>query len=395
MTRNRFRNTCSIWVPLSVVLLLGWSVLFTSAGPRALAAAPAAVAASSSVLAAAPWADGGAPFGGMPVGIGIVVAPDVSELFHRAYVVRWERPIQFREVRTVVRHGVSDTVVRQVWWRPWTDLRVEEEHEQGRRIMLWNDDGHWMYDSRYPFVLHLESHHTAGPHGIGADTIAPRPGERLPPTRAPRYIPNANWSSREDVGPGGRDVYVVERSGRGVESRWWIDRELHFPWKEEHFGPEQTLAAVVIRSDVKFDADIADEVFSFAEPTGVEVLNDPGEWRRRTVMHAVRERSPFPAAVPRFVPAGYALMDGDIARVDGKPALHWRFYDGERLLSVFQVQLGESEARRRRSPRPTVAIDQGRTVVGIVQQGYLFLVVGEVTPDEAMDILNSLEEVDD
>ena len=152
------------------------SVLFTSAGPRALAAAPAAVAASSSVLAAAPWADGGAPFGGMPVGIGIVVAPDVSELFHRAYVVRWERPIQFREVRTVVRHGASDTVVRQVWWRPWSELRVEEDHEQGRRIMLWNDDGHWMYDSRYPFVLHLESHRTAGPHGIGAEYDCTPPG---------------------------------------------------------------------------------------------------------------------------------------------------------------------------------------------------------------------------
>src|SRR5690606_37631212 len=194
-----------------------------------------------------------------------------------------------------------------------------------------------------------------------------------------------------------RPVFVVERRGPGGVSRWWIDREHHFPGKEEHFAPGDELSAVIIRSDLELDADIEDEVFEFEAPEGVDVLRDPRDWRRRVVLHTVRERLPFRAALPRVVPEGFELIDGSVAWLQGQPALHWRFYDGQRLLSVFQLRLEvpEGRFRGRQAPAPTVTQMEAGRVVGVVRDGFLFFVVGDVTTEEALEILESLEEVAD
>lgn len=334
--------------------------------------------------------------------------PDPAGLVRRSYAARWERPVHFREVRTILRGDGSETVVRRVWWRPRHGFRMEEDYEQGRRTMVWNEGGQWLYDTRFPFALHVGRRAGPGPGGAAPHAVAPRDTEQDDalreqgplgwgvdrPLRTPGFTLHGSWSSRPDVGPGGRPVYVVERRGRGVGSRWWIDREHHFPWKEEHYGPDDRLWAVILRSDVQFDADLSDELFTFDAPGGVDVLDEPREWRRRAVLHDMRGRAPFAAALPRFVPDGFELIDGDVARLQGRPVLHWRFYDGERLLSVFQMEAEPDRGGRRRSARPTVTFREEGTVVGAVRGGYLFFVVGDVTPEEAMAMLDSLEELD-
>lgn len=359
---------------------------------------------------------------------------DPAEIVRRSFAARWERPVRFREVRTMMRGDRSETMVRRVWWRPWTGLRVEEDYEQGRRMMWWNEDGQWLYDTRFPFALHIEArgldrlrvrgdaaapegegaaagdgpHPGRGPHGIGlrvepgpygagAPELEPHGRGFMPPVRTPRFVTPDQWECRLEIGPGGRPVFVVERRGPGGVSRWWIDREHHFPWKEEHFGPDDELSAVIIRSDLELDADIEDEVFEFEAPEGVDVLRDPRDWRRRVVLHTVRERLPFRAALPRVVPEGFELIDGSVAWLQGQPALHWRFYDGQRLLSVFQLRLEvpEGRFRGRQAPAPTVTQMEAGRVVGVVRDGFLFFVVGDVTTEEALEILESLEEVAD
>src|SRR5690606_13563366 len=82
---------------------------------------------------------------------------DPAEIVRRSFAARWERPVRFREVRTLMRGDRAETMVRGGWWRPWTGRRVEGDYEQGRRMMWWSEDGQWLYDTRFPFALHIEA----------------------------------------------------------------------------------------------------------------------------------------------------------------------------------------------------------------------------------------------
>lgn len=305
-----------------------------------------------------------------------------AEIVRRANVVRWERPVHFREMRTMVQEGSSETVLRRIWWHPPARLKLEEEHDHGQRLFLWTDSEQWFYDSRFPYVLHIEGRRPTiplgAPHGFGA----------------PHPFPKDEWSKSEGAGPGGRPARVIERRWPGGSSRWWIDGEHFFPWKEEHFGLDAGAAAVIVRSDVEFDPDFPDELFQFELPDDVEVVSNWREWRRQTIVHGVRAGAPFAVAVPLHVPEGYVLVDGGIVSVNGKPAVHWRFYDGQHLLSVFQLP-EEGGRPPRREPALGVTVHDEVVVVTTVWQGHRFFVVGYVTTEEAREIFESLQSVDD
>lgn len=304
-----------------------------------------------------------------------------ERMLRRAYAARWERPVRYQEVRTIFSAGSSETVVRRIWWRPPASLRVEEEHDHGRRTLLWNEHGQWLYDSRFPYVLHIEGSRPTLPRGT------PRLGAAFRPS-----LSREAWSTREVTGPGGRRMDLIERRLPDGGGRWWIDRDHGFPWKEEYFGRDGEPAAVIIRTDVEFDADLGDDVFEFEVPAGVEVLTDAGQWRQRVIVHGVRAEAPFGVALPVRLPPRFSLVAGRVTELNGKPAVHWQFFDGEKVLSLFQ--LPEETASRRREPALTVMRQDDTLVVSAVRRGHRFFVVGDVTVEDAQEMLDSLEDIE-
>ena len=313
-------------------------------------------------------------------------AADALRLLRQAEEARWLQSVFYRELHTTfLRHGVK-TVARAIAWRPPAELRVEEDHDDGRRIAVWNGEERWLYDSSSPYVLHT----VAG--APGWDAVAPPLGFGRP--APPGRVAPGQWAWSEAQGPGGRAVYLVEGGKPHAYSRYWIDQAHYFLWKEEHYGPGCQLVGVVVRSDLEFDPELPADTFEFEPPAGTQVVTDPITWRMRSLLHALSLHAPIPPAVPTYVPPGYMLTGGGVTEVDGSPALHLRFHDGQDLLSVFQVRAGEETEA---SPLAGVArrVSDGRgaevLVMGAVREGYLFLVVGDLTQAEAERILNNLE----
>lgn len=310
-------------------------------------------------------------------------AAEPEKIVRRSFAARWERPIRYREMRTLFRKDKPETIERRIWWRPPDRLRVEEEDGRGRRVFLWNERGQWFFDSRFPYLLHIR---------------VSRPGlplERLPfdDEGAPRRPSPSReeWSKRELTGPGGRRMHVIEWCRPGGCSRWWIDRENSFPWMEEHFGPDGEPAALIIRTDVELDAALGDDVFEFEVPEGVEVLTNAQEWRQRVIVYGVRSEAPFPAALPTYLPAGYVLVGGRVIEINGLPAVHWQFFNGATVLSMFQ--LPEDGLFRPRPGGPIILRQGEATVVSVVRNGHRFFVVGDVNVGEAQRMLVSLEDL--
>jgi len=344
------------------LLLVSLAMMFTPAPPRALACGAAGDSGEQQSAA------------------------EALRLLRQAEEARWLQPVFYRELQTtILRHGV-ETVARTIAWRPPAELRVEEDHDDGRRIAVWNGEERWLYDSRSPYVLHTEA------RAPGWDQVAPPLGFGRPSPHG-RLTPG-QWAWSEAQGPGGRAVYLVEGGKPYAYSRYWIDQVHYFLWKEEHYGPGCQLVGVVVRSDLDFDPELAPDTFAFEPPEGAQVVTDPITWRMRSLLHALSRHAPIAPAVPTYVPAGYMLAGGGITEVDGSPALHLRFHDGRDLLSVFQVLAGEASET---SPLAGVArrVSDGRgaevLVMGAVRDGYLFLVVGDLTQAEAERILSNLQ----
>ncbi len=304
-----------------------------------------------------------------------------QRLLREANTARWAGAITYKEMQMLFRRHGTETVAREIAWRPPAELRVEEEHEGGRRVAVWNGDEQWLYDSRVPYVLHTQEW-TAG-WGLLEPSLPVRRGS------APIHTAGL-WTWGSAKGPGGRPVYLVEGGRPHAYSRYWIDEDTYFPWKEEHYGPGCELVGVVVRSDVDFDPELADDTFSFAPPPGTEVVDDPIAWSMRAIIYGLAPEAAIAPAVPGYVPPGYTLLSGGVTEVDGSPALHLRFHDGRQLLSLFQVLHGEAS-----SFAGVSRVSDGRgaevLVMGAVREGYLFLVVGDVTQAEAERILNNLE----
>lgn len=306
-----------------------------------------------------------------------------ARLLRQADAARWREPVAYREVHMMfLRQGI-ETVARAIAWRPPAELRVEEEHDDGLRVAVWNGEERWLYDSRSPFVLHT----TAG--APAWETVAPPAGVRRPPLSAGATA--GQWGYREMQGPGGRPVYLVEGGKPYAYSRYWIDQAHYFPLKEEHYGPGCQLVGMIVRSDVEFDPSFSEDAFEFEPPPGTEVVHDPVTWRVRSILHALAVHTPIPPAVPTYVPPGYTLTGGGLTEVDGSPALHLRFHDGHDLLSLFQVLHGEASALAGVSRRVSDGRGAEVLVMGAVREGYLFLVVGDLTQAEAERILNNLQ----
>ncbi|HLT57900.1 MAG TPA: hypothetical protein VKZ69_03910 [Limnochordales bacterium] len=311
------------------------------------------------------------------------VRSQAEALLQAADEARWLQPVYYRELHMqFLRHGV-ETVARAIAWRPPAELRVEEDHDDGRRVAVWNGQERWLYDSRAPYVLHTpaeapDRHLVARPLGAG-------------PWPHPQRWKAVQWEWSEVQGPGGRPAYLVEGGKPYAYSRYWIDREHYFPWKEEHYGPGCQLVGVIVRSDVEFDPAFPPEAFHFEPPPGTQVVRDPVTWRVRSILHALAPHVPMPPAVPAYVPPGYRLTGGGITEVDGNPALHLRFYDGEDLLSVFQVLHDQASALAGMVRRVSDGRGAEVLVMGAVREGYLFLVVGDVSQAEAERILANLE----
>src|SRR5690606_30268127 len=151
--------------------------------------------------------------------------------------------------------------------------------------------------------------------------------------------------------------------------------------------PGCELVGITVRSDVDFDPELGDDVFRFEPPPGTEVVNDPVVWRVRSIIYGLAPQAHIHPAVPTYVPPGYTLVSGGITQVDGSPALHLRFHDGKQLLSLFQVLHGEARSVAGVTRRLTDGSGAEVLVMGAVKEGYLFLVVGDVTQAEAERIL--------
>lgn len=322
---------------------------------------------------------------------------DAEQLLRLADDARWARPIRYREVRALFLHGGVQTNVRTVSWQPPFLLRLEEDYDEGRRLLIASESGQWLHDSRHPYVLSVnivDIPPLIRAMKLGAVTSLDDAFHGKPKDAPGRRIGRREWSFTEAHGPGNRRVYVVESDDGGARSRYWIDHEHYFPWKEEHYGPNDDLAAVIVRSDVEFAPVFDPVVFQFQRPDDAEIVTDVHDWRARTIIHDVRRRAPFPPAVPGYVPPGYAFIDGGIAAVDGKQAIHWRFYDGSHLLSVFQLVVPDGDHARRSvssmERRRQYDADGDMLIVSAVQRGYLFLIVGQLTRDEAESMLDHL-----
>jgi len=305
-----------------------------------------------------------------------------ERLLEHADLARWSEPISYKEMHMLfLRHG-TEVVAGAIMWRPPWDLRVEEERDGGRRIAVWNDQEHWLYDSRLPYVLHT------GLDVSGLNAPEPPTGLRRPLSPAHKAV---HWAWGRSQGPGGRPVYVVEGGRSNAYSRYWIDEDNYFPWKEEHYGPGCELVGVIVRSDVDFDPELGDELFRFEPPQGTEVIEDPWAWRLRSLVYGLGQKMAMAPAVPAYVPPGYTLVGGGTTVVDGQPALHLRFHDGQRLLSVFQMRIDEAGSISAITQRVADGRGTELLVSGTVHNGYLFLVVGDLTPAEAERILAKME----
>lgn len=312
--------------------------------------------------------------------------PDAVHLVRLTELARRERAIQYQEVRTLFRQTAPETVVRKVWWRPPSELRLEEEHEAGRRLLLWSGRSHSLLDSRFPFVLRVRW--DKGPPMAPLATMSPRVGGTGEDDVS--RVSTVTWRLAGADGPGGRPVYVVEREFKHGLSKYWIDREHYFVWKEEHYSSNRELAAVIVRTDVDFAPDIPDETFRFEQPDEMEIISDIGEWRRRTLFYHLVEEAPFAPAFPDYVPSGYVLVDGAVVLLQEQPAVHLRFYDGVRLLSVFQLSPDETNPLARTTPELEQVEDADVLIVSGTRRGYLFFIVGQVSTAEAQKMLDHM-----
>src|SRR5690606_16078746 len=110
---------------------------------------------------------------------------------------------------------------RAIMWRPPWDLRVEEERDGGRRIAVWNDQEHWLYDSRLPYVLHT------GLDVSGLNAPEPPTGLRRPLSPAHKAA-HCAWRRSQGAGGGrphpatrGRAVRGAGRGGRAAGRSMW------------------------------------------------------------------------------------------------------------------------------------------------------------------------------
>ncbi|OUM93770.1 MAG: hypothetical protein BAA04_10750 [Firmicutes bacterium ZCTH02-B6] len=305
-----------------------------------------------------------------------------QRLLRAAEEARWADAISYKELQMLFLRRGTETVTRSIAWRPPAELRVEEDHDGGRRIAVWNRDEQWLYDSRVPFVLHTE----AGAAGLA---VMEPPVSMRPLVTAQAAF--GHWGFTKSHGPGGRPVYVVEGGRHHAYSRYWIDEDNFFPWKEEHYGPGCELVGIIVRSDVDFDPELSDDVFRFEPPPGTEVIDDPVAWRVRSIIYGLAPQTAIDPAVPNYVPPGYTLVSGGITEVDGSPALHLRFHDGKQLLSLFQVLHEGARSLAGVTRRLSDGSGAEVLVMGAVKQGYLFLVVGDVSQAEAERILANLD----
>lgn len=332
----------------------------------------AALVAALGLLAAAGSARGEPAGDLVPVPDGAALTP--AEVLQLAAIARAAHPAVYREIELRMLPRETEAVSRRVFWLPPDALRVEEEDARGRRVAVWNGVERWYFDSRFPYVLHVRV-----------------PGRMPPPPpRLPAAHPDDACSLTETWGPGGH-MYVVEHPRRHGRSVYWIDGEHFFPWKEEHYGPGRELLGVVVRSDLDMNPALTRDRFRFEVPPGAEVLEDPRVWRARVILHGLAGQVPFPPAEPGYVPSGYSLAGGGPTRIEGEPALHLRFSDGRRLLSLFQVPRDGLPEARPGWRRVTDARGEEVLVLTAVRDGFVFLVVGDLAPGDAQRMVDTLK----
>lgn len=203
-----------------------------------------------------------------------------------------------------------------------------------------------------------------------------------------------------------QSVVLINRFTGERAERIWIDDETHLVLKKEAYHASGAVASQTRFEELRYTAQIPDDVFATAAPTGYATAQRPDvEMPSSDLQHVLKDAG-FAVQTPRDLPQGFKLIGGDVATVPAAAgakagdvrSLHLVYSDGLRSLSLFENATGAAADFGSLHPKTThfedhdaeYVEDGPTTLLTWKEHGIHFALVGDLQRAELVQIGKSV-----
>lgn len=179
----------------------------------------------------------------------------------------------------------------------------------------------------------------------------------------------------------GRPCYTIgvyDRHG-AVRARYALDKETYFRLRKDDYDEQPQMVSSLVYQSIEYDAPVAENLFTFEVPPGVQVVKAPVQNECRSLAEAERLAG-FQAFLPAYMPPGYRLQEAEsgVTEVGGCKVLWLEYWDGVNVISLFELPAGACGGAEK---YPDAAMWTNRT--------HCFFLLGVLRPGELEKIRES------
>ncbi|MFC2030427.1 outer membrane lipoprotein-sorting protein, partial [Chloroflexota bacterium] len=298
--------------------------------------------------------------------------------------------------------GIEMSVSAEVWEKSPSMVRAQVlEASEAKLVgstMVTDGEQTWVYDPAMNRVM-------VGPAG---DVETPLPQEMLSSLQETiqKILDDSDVTLEGQASVAGREAYkltLVPREdadsdifpGDGT-STIWVDKEKWIVLKAEYAAGSFGQGQMEVQS-FELNPGIADELFQFDLPEGVEVVEFESQEIEPLSLDTASEQAGFTVLVPDYVPETTTLVEvfkaGDsvVLRYDHSPDVSFTVVQGPELKGP--PPLGSSQDLTVRGHSATAVTDEsgGNTFLYWNEDGVTITVAGHISFDEALRVAESLQ----
>lgn len=302
--------------------------------------------------------------------------------------------------------GVEMSVKAEVWEMSPNKFRAEvlESSQPDTQGMIMVSDGQqgWFYDPAHNQVM----------IGDVSELETPLPqemlGELQDVIQQVLDVTDAKLEGEDTVV--GRETYKLtltpkEDAGRDVfpgggAPTLWVDKEHWIVLKVEYVADAFGQGSVEVQS-FELNPGLDGDLFTFDVPEGAEVVDAKAMEPVPLTLDEAREQAGFQLLVPEYVPGDATLIEvfqmGDsmILRYDHSPLVSFTLVEGSEIskLAPFEAQISKMTAKTQdvtvRGQSGTALTDEagGNTLLYWTEDGVIFIIVGRIGLDEAIEVV--------
>lgn len=306
----------------------------------------------------------------------------IGALLLRSHISTLSTPMYYEETAFSSVLGKTQLTTRRVWQAAADRFRVETVDETGRMILTISDGSQiWVVDTATQAVLREQR------ADIPFRPLGMEPGDR----------------GRMAQGVfGNRPVHIVALRRDRQTHTYTMDSETGILLKEEIVGHDGELVYMAYRSNLRLDVEFDPVLFVYHPSPDQQVTHDRNAWRTQRIVQDLSTKSGFAVHVPKLLPDGYELLDGNVHYVEDDAVVSLHFRKDTAVLSIFQQEHPITNGMirqlvKRLTSASTSASTSRRELAAATKTlcGRSFLAIGPLTERELERVLNSIECMDD